>query len=30
MEYARNLLGAVEEDLTEMLVTLQKNKKSLK
>lgn len=30
MDYAKNILGTVEEDLTEMLVTLQRNKKSLK
>lgn len=30
MEYAKNILGTVEEDLTEMLVTLQRNKKTLK
>ncbi|NLW11186.1 MAG: ATP synthase F0 subunit B [Clostridiaceae bacterium] len=30
MDYAKNILGTVEEDLTEMLVTLQRNKKTLK
>lgn len=30
MDYAKNILGTVEEDLTEMLITLQRNKKSLK